>query len=109
MRLGILLLLLGSIFICYRKALQSKRYDFIKQRSTVEILSQEPGIVRNIGNGDLPVYVIYCEKQHLNLFPCNLPPGFQQSDKPVVVSGNVKAMQLMEHEYGQYFEITVIR
>lgn len=109
MRLIVLFLLLACIGISYLKALQSKRYDFIRQRHTIDSLRQEAGIVRNVGNTMMPVYIIYCKRQHLNLFPCNLPASFQQSNKEVIVSGNMKAMQLLEHEYGQYFEITGIR
>ncbi|RFM29946.1 hypothetical protein [Deminuibacter soli] len=89
--------------------MQSKRYDFVRHRTTIDTLCQANGIVRNIGNDDIPVYVIYCERQNLRLLPCNLPNGYRQPNKPVIVSGNLKAMQLMEHEYGEYFEITGIR
>ncbi len=109
MRLVVLFLLLACISISYLKALQSKRYDFIRQRPTIDTLQQEMGVVHNVGNTMMPVYVIYCQRQRLNLFPCNLPASFRKINKQVIVSGNMKDMQLLEHEYGQYFEITGIR
>jgi hypothetical protein len=105
MRLILLIVLLTAIGVCYKNTQFNRHYGFIARRQTIEVVENHPGIVKNIGSAEIPVYVIFSEKYGLNFFPYNLPRPFQQPNIPVVFGGNMKEMHPLEDEYGQYFEL----
>lgn len=77
-------------------------------RPTVEVLNDAKGIVKKV-HGDEPVYIIDCPKQYLRLQAFNLPDGYKKEGLTVAVSGNIKATNTLEDDYGELFEVTAIQ
>ena len=103
-----LLLLLTGVFVSYRNTIQNRNYGFIASRKTVKTLSDEKGIIKDMGSQSDPLYIITYTAHNTSLFPYNLPNHFQVDGKRIVFSGNIKEMHLMEDEHGVYFEISRI-
>ncbi len=76
-------------------------------RETVEVISYAKGVVRQVGNSD--EYMIECSARHLKLNPVNLPSEYREADLPIIFSGDIKATQPLEDEFGEYFEVKSIQ
>ncbi len=74
----------------------------------MKTLTNERGIIKNMGSQSDPLYIIIYTTHNTSLFPYNLPDDFQVDGKQIIFSGNIKEMHLMEDEHGIYFEISRI-
>ncbi len=106
-RSSVLILLLISIAILIFKNLLQQKNDLVN-RATIGSISNAEGIIKKTHGNDEPAYVIYFAREYLQLYCPELPASFKQDELPVVFSGNLKAMNPLEDEFGQYFEIVKI-
>lgn len=100
---SILIIAAGFLF----KANEEKSgSENILQRETVEKVTSEKGIIRQLGSSD--VYMIECADKHLKLNALNLPKEYKEADLPVIFSGNIKLTMPLEDENGDFFEVSSI-
>jgi hypothetical protein len=109
MRIIIAIMLLTGIGASLNNIGKHKLQQTIAARSTIETISNQVGVIQNIGTAQAPMYVIRHQQQYINLFAPNLPANFKTENKVVVFSGEMKAMHPMEDEFGQYFMLTQIK
>jgi hypothetical protein len=77
-----------------------------ERRETVEVIANETGIIKQIGEGETAVYMIDCPSKYLRLNVCNMPEKFKKDGISVNFSGNIKANSTLEDDFGEIFEIT---
>jgi hypothetical protein len=78
----------------------------INKRQTVETIQQAKGSIRIIDEAG--VYMIHCPQKHLKLHVINLPEKFRKANAEIIFSGNIKATNVSEDNWGDYFELTAI-
>lgn len=109
MKILIAIMLLTGITVSFKRATEKPITQKIAQRKTIASLKDKAGLVRNIGSKENPVYIIRYADEYLNLMVNNLPSVFQKDSLPVIFSGDMKEMNSMEDEDGQYFVVNAIK
>ena len=109
MKILIAIMLLTGIGVSFKKATDKSITQKISQRKNIASLKDKAGLVKNIGSKENPVYIIRYTDEYLNLVTNNLPSIFQKDNLPVIFSGDMKVMNAMEDEQGQYFVVNSIR
>ncbi len=100
--------LMVVIGLCFRSDPQGeKRTNGLIKRQTVETVSHVKGELRKVGEED--IYVIWCGEKHLRLNPLNLPEKYKRPGQTFTFSGNIKATNTLEDEWGEFVEITDIQ
>lgn len=108
MRIFIAIMLLTGIGVSYKRAIEKPIFSKIAKRKTIGSVKDKNGIVKNVGTMQQPIYIIRCKDEYLNLFTANIPSVFQQDNLAVTFSGDLKEMQPIEDDLGQYFVVNKI-
>ncbi len=106
MKIIIAIMLLSGIGASLNNIGKHKLQQTIAARTTIEVVNNKMGTIKNIGSSNAPFYVIRHQEQYINLFAPNIPAHFKRENATVIFSGEMKAMHPMEDEFGQYFVVT---
>lgn len=96
------------IGLCFRSEPEdAEKTKALLKRQTIEVVSHVKGELRKVGEED--IYVIWCGEKHLRLNPLNLPEHYKRPGMSFTFSGNIKATNTLEDEWGEFVEITDIQ